>query len=128
MLAQRRYEAARPAIRANRRKRTGVLHRLFHSPMACVLLLAFTVLLVLGIYVSAYAKLTEIGYQKTQLLSDLRALKAENDALRMKLDEFRQPDRIAMFAGENGMEQSAEMAYITPPAQVHLAENSEDLR
>jgi cell division protein FtsL len=96
--------------------------------MACVLLLAFTVLLVLGIYVSAYAKLTEIGYQKTQLLSDLRALKVENDALRMKLDELRQPDRIAMFAGENGMEQSAEMAYITPPAQVHLAENSEDLR
>ena len=125
MLAQMKHEVVvRPIVRQPRgRKRKNLLRALFHNQMACILLLAVAVLFLLIPYASAYARVTEKGYQKTNLMSSLRELRLENESLRVSLEELRQPDRIAAFAAENGMEQGTTLAYLRPTSRPNLAKS-----
>lgn len=124
MLAQRRYEAVRPAARRLRkRRRTNLLRALIRNRMACVLMLALAVSFILSVYVSAYARAMETGYHRTELLSRLKVLRQENESLRLKLEALRQPDNIAEFAIANAMEPSTDIAYLTPTTQPHVARN-----
>ena len=125
MLAQSRYEVARPTavLRPKRRRRVGLLRKLFRNRMLCVLLLALSALFVCSFYVGAYAKATETGYQRGELLSQLKTLRLENEQLRLKLEELRQPERIALFAVANGMEQGTRMTYVRAIEQPNIARN-----
>lgn len=124
MLAQKRYEVAKPTVvRPRRRRRVGLLRKVFCNRMVCVLLFALGALFVLSVYVGAYAKATETGYQRGELLTRLKAVKLENEQLRLKLEELRQPERIATFAVANGMEQGTSMMYIRAIEQSSIARN-----
>ena len=126
MLAQRRLEVASPiACRPRRRKRSSLLRMLVRSRMACVLLLAIAVSFVLSVYVSAYARATENGYHKSDLLAHLRVVTVENESLRLKLDDLRKSDCIEKFAVENGMAQGSRIAYLKPAYQPRMAQNIE---
>jgi len=126
MLAQRRYEAVRPAARRLRkRRRTNFLRALIRNRMACVLMLALAVSFILSVYVSAYATAMETGYHRTELLSRLKVLRQENESLRLKVEALRQPDNIAEFAIANAMEPSTDIAYLTATTQPHVARNLE---
>ena len=126
MLAQRRHEIARAAaFRPRRRRRANLVHALTHNRMACVLMLAAAVSFLLGVYVSAYARATESGYERTELLSYLRQVRLENESLRLQLEGLRQPDEIAAFALESSMEQGKKMAFLRPVKQPHVAQNTE---
>ena len=126
MLAQRRHEAARPvAFRPRRRRRGNLLRALTHNRMACVLMVAAAVSFLLSVYVSAYARATEHGYERTELLSYLRQVRLENESLRLELEGRRQPDEIAAFATGSGMEQGQKMAFLRPVEQPHVAQNTE---
>jgi len=126
MLAQRSHEVARPvAFKPRRRRRANLLHTLTHNRMACVLMLAAAVSFLLSVYVSAYARATENGYQRTGLLSHLRQVRLENESLRVQLEELRQPGEIAAFAARTGMEQGKRMAFLRPVKQPHVAQNTE---
>lgn len=122
VLAQRRYEVARPAsARPRRRRRIGILRAFIRNRMACVLVLALTASLVFCIYVAAYARATETGYQGGELLGQLKSLRLDNERLRLKLEELRQPDSIAEFALASGMEQGKMMVYLRPIEQPNIA-------
>ena len=126
MIAQRQHEVMRPVTirpRARKARRTSFLRRLIHNRMACVVMLALAVSLVLSIYVSAYATATETGYHKGELQAQIRKLRVENEMLRLKLEQSRQPDEIAAFAAANGMEQGAKMVYLTPNEPQNIARN-----
>lgn len=123
---QRRYEVAHPiAYRPKRRKKENLLRALIHNQMVCVLLLAVGVLLLLIPYASAYARVTQKGYHKADLLSQIRSVRLENESLRLGMEELRQPSRIAAFALENGMVQGKALAYIRPAERPNLAQNTE---
>lgn len=92
--------------------------------MACVLLLAVGALLLLIPYAGVYARATEQNYLKVDLLSQVRDLRMENESLRLRLESLRQPDEIAAFALENGMEQSTRLAYLKSVGQPNLARNT----
>ncbi len=85
-------------------------------------MLAVAVSLVLSIYVSAYATATETGYHRGELLSQLKKLRIENEVLRLKLEQARQPDQIAAFALASEMEQGTKMMYLAPSEQ-NIARN-----
>lgn len=124
MLAQNRLEFVRPLVsRPRKRKHVNILRALMHNQMACILLLAVAVLLLLIPYASAYARVTQKGYHKADLLSHLRNVRLESESLRLDLEALRQPDRIAQFAVANGMEQSSKMAYLRPTGEPRLAQN-----
>lgn len=125
MIVQRRYEAVRPApVRARRRsKRVNLLRVLLCNRMVCVLLLALVVSSVLSVYVGAYATATETGYRRSDLVSQLKSLRLENEMLRLKLEQARQPSRIAEFALASGMEQSKDMVYLRTNEQPKIAQN-----
>jgi len=129
MLAQRRHKAAfSVACRPRRRRRRSLLRVLARSRMACVLLLAVAVSFVLSVYVSAYARATENGYHKSELLTRLRAVTVGNESLRLKLDSLRKPDDIEVFAVANGMAQGSKMAYLKSTHQPRVAQNVEGER
>jgi hypothetical protein len=124
VIAQRRHEVMRPVTirpRARRAKRPNFLRALIHNRMACVVMLALAVSMVLSIYVSAYATATETGYHRSELVAQLKKLRIENEMLRLKLEEARQPDQIAAFAVANGMEQGTKMMYLAPNEQQNIA-------
>lgn len=128
MIAQRRHEVMRPVTirpRARKAKRPNFLRALIHNRMACVVMLALAVSMVLSIYVSAYATATETGYHRGELVAQLKKLRIENEMLRLKLEEARQPDQIAAFAVASGMEQGTKMVYLAPNEQQNIARNVE---
>jgi len=93
--------------------------------MASILVLAAAVCFLLTVYVSAYARVAEEGYRKSDLLSYLRALKIENQELRVQRDVLRRPDRITELAAAAGMVPSQQMAYVRCPVQqLWVAENT----
>ncbi|HUV05206.1 MAG TPA: hypothetical protein VMX94_08875 [Armatimonadota bacterium] len=98
---------------------------LVRSRMACVLLLAVAVSFVLSVYVGAYARATENGYHKSDLLGCLRAVSIENESLRLNLDAIRKPDDIEGFALANGMVQGSKMAYLKSIREPRVARNVE---
>lgn len=87
-------------------------------------MLALAVSLLASIYVSAYATATETGYHRGELLSQLKKLRIENETLRLKLEQARQPDRIAAFALASEMEQGTKIMYLAPNTQ-NIAQNPE---
>ena len=126
MLAQRKYEAARPIVRRQRkRRRANFLRALVCNRMACVLALALAVSFVLIVYVSAYARATQTGYERSDLLLQLKNIKQENQSLRFQKDGMRAPELIAGFAAANGMVPSERMAYLKPVEQPNVAQNTE---
>jgi len=126
MLAQRRHEVLLPIDRRPRgRRRKSLLRMLVRSRMACVLLLAVAVSFVLSVYVGAYARATENGYHKSDLLGCLRAVSIENESLRLNLDAIRKPDDIEGFALANGMVQGSKMAYLKSIREPRVARNVE---
>ena len=128
MLAQRRHVAFPVACRPRKRRRRSLLRMLVRSRMACVLLLAVAISFVLSVYVGAYARATENGYHKSELLGRLRAVTVENESLRLKLDGLRKPDDIEAFAVANGMAQGSKMAYLESTHQPRVARNVEGER
>lgn len=112
-------------MQPRRRRRTNLLHALLHNRMACVLILALAVTSMLSVYVGAYARATEMGYHRAELLSRLKTFRLENESLRLKLETMRQPDSIAEFAIANGMEQGENMAYLKLTDQPRVAQNVE---
>jgi len=100
-----------------------VLRKLLCNRMICILLLASVVCAVLTVYAGAYARVTEEGYRKGELLSHLRDLKVQNEELRVTLDALRQPDQVAEFALANGMHPGDRMAYLKPADEPRLARN-----
>lgn len=126
MVAQSRRELMRPlARRRKRRTGTNLLRGLIRNQMACVLLLAVAVLLLLIPYASAYARVTQKGYHRAELLTRLRDMRLENESLRLRLEGLRQPERIAVFALANGMEHGESVAYLRPTNRPRLAQNTE---
>lgn len=129
MIAQRKHEVIRPVVsvrpRVRKARRTNLLRALMQNRMACVIMLAMAVSFVLSVYVSAYATATETGYHKGELMSQLKSLRLENEMLRLKLEETRQPDQIAAFAFANGMEQGTKMVYLAPNEQQNIARSLE---
>jgi hypothetical protein len=95
------------------------------SPIACILLLGMTLCFVSVVYVSAYARVAEKGMHRARLVSQLKAVRAENERLRLQRDELRQPDGIAAFAFSGGMKQNAKMAYLKPTEHQSVAQNLE---
>jgi cell division protein FtsL len=86
-------------------------------------MLAVSVLFVLSVYVSAYARATETGYKRSDLVSQLKDVRQENEMLRLKLEQLRQPDQIGAYAQSKGMEQSVNMVYLKPAVQPNIARN-----
>jgi cell division protein FtsL len=126
MIAQKKYEVARPVVRRpKRRKRTNLLRGLINNQMVCVLLVAIAVLFMLIPYASAYAKVMEKGYHKADLMAGLSNMRLENEALRLRLESLREPDRIAQFATAIGMVSSEALAYLRPVSRPNLAQNPE---
>jgi hypothetical protein len=111
--------------RAKKAKRTTLLRSLLGNQMARVIVVALVVTCILSVYVSAYARATETGYHRGDLMAQLKSLRLENETLRLRLDQARQPDQIAQFATENGMEQSTKMVYLAPRENQNVARNLE---
>ena len=126
MPAERKYEVMRPIVKRQRkRRRANLLRALVCNRMACVLALALAVSFVLIIYVSAYAKATQTGYERADLLLQLKNLGLENQSLRFQKDGMRAPELIAGFAAANGMVPGERMAYLKPVEQPNVAKNTE---
>jgi len=126
MLAQRKYEVVRPTVREQRRDRPfNLLGAMICNRMVCVLALGMAVSFLLTLYVSAYAKATQTGYERSDLLGELANIRQENQSLRFQKDGMRDPEVIAAFAAENGMVTGERMAYIRPVEQPNVARNSE---
>lgn len=127
MIAQKKLEVRQhSAKKAAGRKKKGLLLKVFSNKMACILLLASVVCFVLTVYVGAYARVTEEGYRKGELLANLKDLRIENEKLEVTLDNLRQPGRVAIFAQENGMLVGGKMVYLKPQVEPHLAQNAQD--
>lgn len=126
VLAQRRIEAVRSIARQpRRRKRKSMFRLLIQNRMACVLLVAMVASFLLSVYVSAYAGVTQKGYQKGELLARLKDVQMEGAGLRFKLEGLRQPDHISAFALGKGMVQGEKMEYLRPHDQPRMAQNTE---
>ncbi|MHB1000959.1 MAG: hypothetical protein ACYC27_17085 [Armatimonadota bacterium] len=126
MMAQNSYDIIRPVTgRSKSKRRTGFFNALFRNQIACILLVAVVVCLVANVYISAYAGVVEKGYEKADLTSHLKALRLQNERMRIKLDGLRQPDKISTFADKSKMKQSEEMAYLSPNYQPSVAQNTE---
>lgn len=126
MLAQRKCEVTRPIVRRQRRRRhANFLRALICNRMACVLALALAVSFILIVYVSAYARATQTGYERADLLLQLKNLRQENQSLRFQKDGMRAPELIADFATANSMVPGERMAYLKPVEQPNVAQNTE---
>ena len=126
MLAQRKYEVARPMVRRQRRRRrANLLRTLICNRMVCVLALALAVSFMLIVYVSAYARATQTGYERDDLLVQLKNLRQENQSLKFQKDGKRAPEVIADFAIASGMQPSERMAYLRPVEQPNVAQNTD---
>jgi hypothetical protein len=124
MLAQRKYQTEQPiAVQPRRRRKINPLARWVQSPIVRILVLAAAAVFVATIYVGAYAKATEKGYDRARLLSHLREVKLENECFRMQIEELRQPDRIAAFAAGHKMVEGERMAYLRPVQRSRVAQN-----
>ena len=128
MLAQRRYEEIRPTVtrpRARRRKRTSIVKALVRNRMAGILAVAVVASVMLNVYASAYAKFTRVGYQRSDMMATLRTIEKDNEVLRLRLDQLRQPETIEAYAITSGMMPSQEMVYLkSTEIQPHLAQNT----
>ena len=125
MLAQKRRARQTVVPRARRRKQHGLLRALLCNGMVCILVFAAAACVVLTVYVSAYAKVAEEGYRRSDMVARLAALKIENQELKVQLDILRRPDRITDIAIENGMLPGTEMAFLRCPKQdFWVAENT----
>lgn len=126
MLAQNSYDMARPETRRTRqRRKMGSIAALFKNPIVCILLVAVISCVIFSVYISAYAVTNEKGNQKAALTSRLKAIRLENDRLRLELDKARKPDEITKFATSKKMKQSEEMAYLSPTSQPKVAQNTD---
>lgn len=126
MMAQRKYEEAPKVVRKSRkRKRVNLLRMLIGNHMVCIVVLAVAVSFVLSVYVSAYARATENGYEKSRLQAHLKAVNMENESMKLILENLQQPERVESFAVEHGMQQGSRIAYIVPVKQPHVARNTD---
>ncbi len=126
MIAQKRQEVMRPVVvrpRARKAKRPNLLRAMIQNRMVCVIMLALAVSVMLSVYVTAYAKATETGYHRGDLITKLKDLRLENETLRLKLEQVRQPDEIAKYALANNMEQGTRMVYLAPNVEQKVARN-----
>ena len=55
------------------------------------------------VHVGLYAKVSENGYQRTDMVAKLRNLKAENELLQARLEYLRSPERLSAEAQKQGM-------------------------
>lgn len=126
MLAQDSYDAARPIRhKVVKKRKRSLFSVVVKSQIARILIVAAAACIIAKVYVGAYAGNQEKGYQKSDLSIRLRQIRLENDRLRLELDRLRQPDAITQFAISNGMKQSDEMAYLDPPNQPNIAQNTD---
>jgi len=93
--------------------------------LVCVLALALAVSFLLTIYVSAYARATQTGYERGDLLRRLADIRQENQSLKFQKDGMCAPEVIAGFAAQSGMVPSERMAYLKPVEQPNVARNTE---
>lgn len=129
MLAYKRQEVWKVPRKTKARRRHWLMRVLLCNRLVCVILVAAVVCLGLTVYVGAYARVVEKGYQRSDMLAQLTALKIENQDLRVELDGLRRPDRIVRLAAEMGMRPSTEMAYLNcPGSELWVAENTSDRR
>ncbi|MHB1455422.1 MAG: hypothetical protein ACYC0V_00745 [Armatimonadota bacterium] len=126
MIAQNSYGLARPASRhARQRRKMRPIATFFKNPIVCILLVAAVSCVVASIYISAYAVTNEKGNQKASLSMKLKAIRLENDRMRLELDKLRKPDEITKFATSKKMKQNEEMAYLSPTSQPKVAQNTD---
>lgn len=124
MLAERKFEVARPILRKQKRhRRASILRTMICNRLVCVLALALAVSFLLVVYVSAYARATQTGYERVDLVLQLKNLRLETEALRLQKDGMRAPEIIAGFAATSGMEPGERMAYLKPVEQPNVARN-----
>ena len=127
MLAQKKQAVRQySGNRGSKRRKKNILLRMLANRMVGILLLASVVCFVLTVYVGAYARVTEEGYHKAELLAQLKELRVENEKLSVSVDNLRQPGRVAAFAQENGMLVGDKMVYLKPQTDSHLAQNAQD--
>lgn len=128
VLAEKRYKEASSSVSQIRgKKRRGLIRAVVNSIMVCVCLASVIMCLVACVYVGVYAKATESGYRKSDLLAELRALRTENEELRLDLERQRRPAEIEAFATENGMQQVSPVAYLgEPTGEAQIAQNVRD--
>lgn len=127
MSAQKKRETRKtPSSKASVRRKPSLLGRLFCNKMIGILLAAVIVCSAFTVYVGAYARLTQEGYRKAELLSQLKELRVENERLEVSLDGLRQPDKVAAFAIQNEMCIGSRMVYLEQDEQPSLAKNSQD--
>lgn len=125
MLALKKQDVKQyTASKTTKRRKVHLLRKLFANQMVGILLLAAVVCLLMTVYVGAYARVTEEGYRKSELVSRLDELQHENEKLAVTLDNLRQPGRVAAFAAENGMHVGDKMVYLKPEGEPHLAQNT----
>lgn len=128
VLAEKRYKEASSSVSQIRgKKRRGLIRAVVNSIMVCVCLVSVIMCLVACVYVGVYAKATESGYRKSDLLAELRALRTENEELRLDLERRRRPAEIEAFATENGMQQVSPVTYLgEPTGEAQIAQNVRD--
>jgi cell division protein FtsL len=112
VLAEKRKEVYSPIYRAPEHTRKKSLLSVAHSTMILVCLVCLASCFFACLHIRAYARATETGYKKSDLLSELRALRIENEKLRLEIDEHRRPTEIEAFAIERGMQQVNPVAYL----------------
>ena len=84
------------------------------------LLLAAAMALILG-YVGMYAQVTNAGYQRAALLSELRNQRIENEALLVEYRNLTDPKRLQAAAESADMQLGTEISYISSPDPVAVA-------
>lgn len=124
MIAQNSYGIARPSSRhARQRRKMKSITAFLRNPIVCILLVAGILCVIASVYISAYAVTNEKGNEKADLSIKLKAIRLENDRLRLELDRLRKPEKITEFATSQKMKQNEEMAYLSPTSQPKVAQN-----
>lgn len=128
VLAEKRYKETCSAVsQVRRKKRRSLIYAVVNSIVAFVCVVSVVICLVACVYVGVYAKATESGYRKSDLLAELRALRTENEELRLDLERRRRPAEIEAFATQNGMQQVSPVAYLgRPTGEPQIAQNVGD--
>lgn len=103
--------------------RTG-LRRITTDQMGSALIFALVGLCALLVYVGMYAKATKNGYCRSQLATELREARVENQRLRADIQALSSPDRLSQIAKAAGMQQCGEFDYVRSGAPLVVADAS----
>ena len=95
-MVERHSSAPVARRRPNRKRMSG-------QQLAGVIIFGFFLLAFLFAQVGLYAKVSESGYERADLVANVKELKAENALLQAKLERLRSPERLSAIAMCEGM-------------------------